>query len=252
MSNRTDKILRILYKSDLDIHLLARKLKVSEVTVRRDLIDLENRHLIQRGHGMASITSQGKFFIEFECRRLANLPEKQRIAQAALEIIKPGHSIIIDTGTTALQFAGLLAERDPENVRVITSSLLALEVFKYTKNMEILVIGGIFRPERLIVSGGMAEKNLQEYHVDYAVISVDGISAKGGLMTVNMEAARFGRQMIASADKTIVLADHSKIGKNAFVKFAGPEEISMIITGKEADKNQIKELMETQLKIKQV
>ena len=253
MKSRELKILEILEnKGRVDVSLLAEATKVSEATLRRDLVELTSQGIVDRDHGGARLTEQGRFQVAYQKRLTTNFDEKKRIGKAVSEMIMPGDSVLIDTGTTAMQFAEALAERDPANVTVVTNSLKALQALQATKNLEIFVLGGSFRSDRLATRGPLAEKALSQYAVTYTVIGVDGISIQDGLTTINAEAARLGSQMIECAEKTIVLTDHSKLGKRSFVEFGKINQVAHLVTSQGAPAEILKSIRDVGVTITEV
>jgi DeoR family transcriptional regulator, fructose operon transcriptional repressor len=253
MKERQLKILnRLFEKDELEVLELSKLTGVSEVTIRRDLIDLDYQRLIKKSRGKTKISKIGKKQVLNNKRFREYYDEKQALGIEAAQTIKSGESIIIDTGSTALQFAKALAGRDLENIKIITCSIMAAQAFQFVENIEVFVIGGVFRADRMIMSGTLAEKGIRQYVADYAIISVDGISLKNGLTTRDTEAASLGEAMMDSAQKTIVLADHSKVGKNAFAKFAELKDVAELYVDSKADKKEINIIKNTGVKVNTV
>ncbi len=236
----------------LGIAELACRLGVAEITARRDLDAMAAEGLVVRDRGGATLTPIGRAGAEYAGRLETNGEEKVRIGRAAAALIRPGNSVIIDTGTTALRFAEALADRNPSGVRVVTSSLMAIQALRAADQLEVFVPGGIFRPDRMILSGPPAEEALSRYAADFAVLSVDGITAEHGLMTVNAEAARLGVLMVAAAERAMVLADHSKVGRRAFVEFAGIGEVDTLLTGVETPEDALSAIATCGIEIRKV
>jgi DeoR/GlpR family transcriptional regulator of sugar metabolism len=222
------------------VEVLAERLNVSEVTIRKDLTKLEEQGLLERVHGSAVISQRSRFNIAFLERLRLQAPAKSSIAQAALSYIQEGDSIILDAGTTTLSLAQALTEKRYHSLFVITSSVpAALELSK--GNYDIVLIGGQVRNHSLALIGPMTIKNLGNYHVDRAFIGTSGISLTHGFSTPNALDAHVKEAMIGAAEETYILADSSKFGHDCLVSFAGLSGIHLIITDSEIPAEYAKE-----------
>ncbi|HRE79500.1 MAG TPA: DeoR/GlpR family DNA-binding transcription regulator, partial [Opitutaceae bacterium] len=119
---------------------LAAEFAVSEMTIRRDLTQLEGQSQIQRTHGGAVLTERMLLEFDYRERRQANREAKQAIAREARKLVKPGQRLILDNGTTTLELACLL--RDGENLTVITPSLAVASELLDAPDVEVILLGG--------------------------------------------------------------------------------------------------------------
>jgi DeoR/GlpR family transcriptional regulator of sugar metabolism len=234
----------------ISVEDLANRLKVSQVTLRKDLDALERRGLLERIHGSALFSQQSRFNIAFLEKLRMHAPAKERIAQAAASQIQEGDSLILDAGTTTFALAQALVGRFT-NLFVITNSVpAALELSK--GGYEILLLGGQVRNHSLALIGPMAVQNLETYHVDRAFIGTSGITLSHGYSTPNSLDAHMKRAMIRAADKTYVLTDSSKFGHNCLVSFAKCSEIQLTLTDSGLSLNVFKDFRQHGIELRMV
>jgi len=219
---------------------------VSSATIRTDLRDLQHANLLTRTHGGAIQKTKMGFELNSKQRKVHHLAEKQRIARAALALIDDGDRIILDTGTTTLELAKLLHER--QNITVITNDLEIAAVLEEIEDTEVIVMGGILRKRfncTICIQGRDICSGLT---VDKAFMGVNGLSTDKGATTPDIGQAETKRMMIRIANRMIVLSDRSKVGKVAFAQFAAKDQIDVIITD-EIDKEVRSEFEENGVKV---
>jgi DeoR/GlpR family transcriptional regulator of sugar metabolism len=189
---------------------LVERLGVSDMTVRRDIRVLAERGLVAQVHGGAA-TPMGNTADEPDFKVKAELQthEKHAIARAAAELVRPGSSVAISGGSTTHAVAQAL--RDVPRLTVITNSLPVADVMHATARPDLTVVltGGVrTRTDALV--GPVAIAALDGLHVDWLFLGVHGIDERAGLTSPNMSEAETDRAMIASAQRVVVVADHSK------------------------------------------
>lgn len=216
---------------------IARTLRVSPATVRRDLEQLEAAGLIRRVHGGA--VSQESRVDEplFDDKTAIRAREKQAIARAALSLIRPGDTIFLDGGSTVLELARLL--RDRTNVTVVTNSLrAALELSG--QGPRVILAGGELRRLSQTLVGPLSRLLLAELRVDRAFMGTIGLSLEEGLTTTEPQEAFTKQTAIERANEVVLLADSDKIGRIAFARVCRVEEVDVLITDSHADKDFVK------------
>ena len=212
----------------MKVENLADRFAVSQVTIRKDLAELEEQGLLQRTYGGAVFSHRSRFNISFMERVQLQSGQKAGIAQAAIERIHEGDTIILDGGTTILSLASSLVGRF-RSLYVITNSVPAsLELAR--AGYELLLVGGQVRNHSLTLIGPVAVGTLETYHADRAFVGTSGTTLSHGHSTPNPLDAEVKRAMIRSADETYVLTDSSKFGHACLATFARLEEIALIIT----------------------
>ncbi len=223
---------RIREDSSVTVSALSREFGVSEVTIRKDLRMLQDRKLLIRVHGGAikeSSASQAESEERnFSFKQLVNAREKQAIGRAAAAHIKEGDTILVDSGTTALEVVRNLHKFN--DLTIITNSVSAtLEALKY-KRFKVLLLGGLIREPSLSVVGSLAESNLKLFYCDKLFLGVDSFSVEAGLSTPNVEEASTNQVMITRAREVIAVFDSSKVNKRALAFIASTDKINTIIT----------------------
>lgn len=209
---------------------LCKDLKVSAVTIRKDLKLLEKNNKLYRTHGGASNTNP--FTIDRPVNEKEGLQaeEKKSIAKKAAQYIESNDSIIIASGTTMLALAREIVST--QKVTVITSALqVAGELIKHP-GVDILQLGGLIRKSSSSVVGSYAEDILKDFYCTKLFLGVDGIDFEFGITTSNSMEAQLNKKMMSVAQKVIVLSDHTKFGKRGFSRICGLDEIDEIITDK--------------------
>jgi DeoR family fructose operon transcriptional repressor len=206
---------------------LSRKLKVSLPTIRNDLQELHDRGLIVRTHGGAiSRTTMGAE-LDTDHRQETNLPAKQAIAAAALEMIENGDRLILDTGTTTLELARRLSAR--RDITVVTNDLNIARTLEAMERMQIVFMGGLVRNGFHCTIGPFAIEFLKSLSVDKAFLGASSVS-RSGAMTPDPWQAETKKSMMAAAAHVVLLADSSKFNQASFARFASLDEFDCLVT----------------------
>ncbi|ANH80295.1 transcriptional regulator [Niabella ginsenosidivorans] len=219
---------KINKKGKLSIDDLASEMKVSGVTIRKDLKMLEEKNLLFRTKGGASITNPYAGDKSINEKEFINIDEKKRIAKAALGLIKNADSIMIGSGTTAFTLSTVL---HPQNkITVITPALKVGLELSNRNNVEVLQLGGIIRPNSSSVAGGYALHTLDDISCELLFLGVDGIDLDHGATISNLTEATLNRKMIDTAQTLILLADSSKFNRRGVAKICSIEQVNYIVT----------------------
>lgn len=207
---------------------LAQRLNVSEMTVRRDLVDLEKEGLIRRVHGGA-VSGRGRSFEpSLVLRETQHRDEKAIIGKLAAELVADGDSIALDIGSTAFQVALNLIGR--HNLTVITPSLKIANVLVNQPDIRLILPGGIVRHGELSLTGDLARRALEGLFVDRLFLGVGAIDSRDGLTEYNWDDALVKQAMVQSAKEVILIADASKFEKVAFARVAPLSAVHMLVT----------------------
>lgn len=232
---------------EVEISSLAEMFGVSEMTIRRDLDSLAHAGDVKRTHGGAAIAKKMEFEFDFGERRKRNQKYKKLIAAKALEFIKPGHKIILDTGTTTLELAYLI--KDKENITVVTPSLAVAAVLQFSPKIETILLGGIIRQGSPDLTGVLAESVLDMVSVDVVFQGADGIGLDGELYNSDMRIAKVDKKMRQRAKATYILSDSTKIGKTEFAVNGNLSQVLALITDERISDEQCKTLKKSGAKI---
>jgi DeoR/GlpR family transcriptional regulator of sugar metabolism len=202
-------------------------LGVTDETIRRDLARLEGKGLVRRAHGGAVAIRPGDE-TDTSFRLREHEREKIAIGRRAVELIADGSSIILDSGTTTLCLARTLRPRQ-DLVVVTTAVTNALELVG-NPGTTVIMTGGVIRPTTFGASGQLAAASLSSLHVDQTFLAIHSVSSAGGLTYPLFEEVDAKRAMIDAASEVILLADHSKFGRQALVRVAPITAVHRIIT----------------------
>lgn len=225
---RQRRILQIVdERGVIRVNELSERFDVSVMTIRRDLMVLEEQGLLSRSHGGA--ISRRRFQLEpyFDQKGRRNRDEKTAIARAAASMVEAGETILVNSGSTTLEFLRLLPDVE---LRVVTSNAGALSALQ-SPSIECIVVGGVYRSRSNSFVGGLAIRTLQQVYGGKSFIGVDGLSLDAGLTTPHHQEAEVAREMISrTSGEVIVLADSSKIGGIAPFLTAPLEAVDIVVT----------------------
>ncbi len=151
---------------------------------------------------------------------------KARIAERLAGVVKPGDTLFVDTGSTTLAAAAVLARIG--GLTVITNSCrIASEI---GEQADVYLLGGLFRQDNLQTVGPQAIEQVGRFRADYALLTVGGLDAEAGITDFNPQEAEVARAMLAHARQLIVVADASKLGRQAPFRVCDLERIDLLIT----------------------
>lgn len=226
----------------VSVAALSREMDVTMVTVRKDLRILEEKGLLFRTHGSATPVSPYVNDKPVTEKRLVQVNQKNAIASKATELLVQDDVIIIGSGTTVLAFAQSIPRT--LSLTVLTAAMNVSMALMDVPKAEVVQLGGVVRKSSSSVVGHFAENMIKDFACSKLFISVDGIDPEFGLTTSNLLEAHLNSIMIASAQKTIVLADSSKFGKKSFGKIAKIEDIDTLIVDKNLSTHYVEMLEE--------
>lgn len=188
--------------------VVAADLGLSEDTIRRDLRDLAEEGLLQRVYGGALPAAPAAQ--PYLARTTLATASKERVARAAVALIEPGATVVLDGGTTALALARAL----PASLRatILTPSPSVAVALAETTAVEIVMLGGVVHRHSLVVGGALAAEQIARVRADVFLLGVTGVSAAAGLTTGEVEDAATKRALAARSAQTWVLASAEKIG----------------------------------------
>ncbi len=226
---RRNRILNLLRAEGVvRVNDLSETLDVSEITIRRDLEQLEVEGLLERTHGGAIFNQRIRLEPLYSEKHRTHQAEKRLIGTAGAGLVAAGDTLLVNSGSTTLQlFRHLALKRD---LKVITSNMSAfLEV--QGAALELLLVGGSYRAQSNSLVGPLALLSLQQVFAGKCFIGVDGVSLKYGMTTPNLQEAEVARTMIERTHgQVIILADHSKIGVVADFVTAPLEKVDILVT----------------------
>lgn len=240
----TDELRR---RGRVAVSRLADTYNVTPETVRRDLVELEQRGELRRVHGggVASDRIRVEPAVAERAEHLA--AEKARIGDAALAFLPDdGGTILLDAGTTT----GALVERLPTDRRltVVTNAIPHALLLAAFPMVTVIVVGGRLRARTLATVDDFAVDTVRNLRVDVAFIATNGISDRG-CSTPDPAEAAVKRALVAAGERVVLLSDHSKLGDEHFVRFAELVDLDVVITDAGADPEDLLALRAADLEV---
>jgi DeoR/GlpR family transcriptional regulator of sugar metabolism len=209
---------------------LTKMLSVSDMTVRRDLDALAESGLIEKVHGGATARSQASTEEPgFEAKSRRQSREKVAIAEAAAELVHPGQAIALGAGTTTWRLAHHLL--DVPELTVVANSIQVAGVLHRQPRPDrtVVLTGGVRTPSDALV-GPVALSALRSLHVDVLFTGVHGMAEDAGFTTPNLLEAETNRALVSSAERVVVIADHTKWGVRGLSRFARLDEADVLVS----------------------
>lgn len=205
-------------------------LSLSEVSVRKILKDMEDSGLLKRTWGGAVSRSGSQKELEHDQKATRHISEKNAMAAVALSLINDGDAIFLDSGSTNLALAELLAKQSWQNLAVGTNALNIASRLANIKGITVIMTGGELRGNALSCVGPIAENTLKTTFFDKGFVSTYRITPRHGISTPNVYEAHFKQCLMRACKENIVMADHSKFGDDSMMQIAELDELDCIIT----------------------
>jgi DeoR family transcriptional regulator of aga operon len=232
---------RLAREGTVSVAELTAELKASPASIRRDLSALEEQQLLKRTHGGA-VSAEVVYELPMRYRAGRRHHEKLQIAQAAAKLVTDSvHSVGLGGGTTTTELARVLGAA-ARPLKVVTNALNIAGDLSLRPSINLVVSGGSVRPESYELVGPIADRALADINLDLVFIGVDGIAADRGISTHDDVEAQTDHRLLRTADRVIVLADGSKVGRRAFSRIAGTDEVDVLITDGSADQAELDRL----------
>ena len=212
---------------------LARRFRVSEVTIRSDLAALADVGALVRIHGGALPPGDGEE-LPITVKQTLHHAEKVRIAAAAAALVQDGETIILDSGTTTAEIARQVRGLKLRSLNVITNALNIAVLLANAHHVNLIIPGGVLRRKSWSLSGPQAEQALRELQADRLFLGVDSLDPEIGLMTPYVLEARMNAMMIGIARQIVAVTDSSKLFRRNLSVIAPVEQVHLLITDRGA------------------
>jgi DeoR family transcriptional regulator of aga operon len=235
---RRERMLAVIKEREyVSVGELSERFGISEVTVRSDLEALAAHGRIHRIRGGAIPRLIPHQEQPFEHSVASHAEEKAAIGRAAASLIRDGETVLIDVGTTVTAAARALVDRtDLQDVVAFTNGLkTALELEPAIPRITVVMLGGTLRPLQHSLVDPLATLVLEHISAKTALLGCNGVDPVGGVTNINLPEAEMKKRMLESAQRKIVLADGSKLGRVEVAKLCPVEGIDMVVTGRSAD-----------------
>jgi DeoR family transcriptional regulator of aga operon len=229
IGERRQHILSLIHRDGrVLVSELSESLSISPITIRKDLDYLDNQGKVQRTHGGA-LSPQGSTMMDPSLNEKAHhqVKEKQRIAAAAIKLVKNGQCILLDSGTTVTAIARAL--REFSNLTIITNAVNIAAELSDT-GFEIILTGGTLRKNSFSLVGPMAEDMLTQIRADILFLAVDGFDTKIGITTPNILESRVNRAMVNASRKVVAVCDSTKFSRSSMALIVPPTAVQTVIT----------------------
>lgn len=217
--DRETQILDLLTaENKLEVSVLAERVGVSQVTMRKDLDELERRGIIVREHGYAVLRGVD----DIPSRIAYHYDEKRKIAELAAELVENGDTIMIESGSCCALLADVLAERR-KDLTILTNSAFIADYIRGKCAFQIILLGGIYQPEAQVMVGPIVRSCVEQFYVSHFFIGVDGYSDRTGFTNQDHMRAAAVRDMAHQAEKVVVLTESEKFNRRGVVPLNLPQ-----------------------------
>lgn len=255
VEQRYQKILELMQDDgSVRVSRLKKEMNVSAETIRRDLEHMESMGLIRRTRGGAFLNrekkkpEEGAQYTPFGIRSSENMDRKQKIAEYAANFIKEGQSIALDSGTTAFALAKVIKKRF-RALTVVTNSWAILNELADAEGLTLIATGGVYKPDEKAFISDMAGMIFSKLSINTFFLTTCGISADKGITYQRMDEILVQEKMMEASERTIVIADSSKLGVNSLVKMCDIHKIDRIVTDSRVSEEQIQKFAEVSIEI---
>ena len=220
---------------------------ISGVSARNDLEILENEDVLRRVHGGAVSISKQESGSDFDKRYKTNSAYKKELAKEVAKLIEDNDTVMMNAGTTLTYI--LRAIHDKKNVSIVTNSLPNTVEALDSPDFNVILLGGQIDPKYRYTFGSDALSQLEKYHANKCIISVDGVNAQNGLTLYYSSEVDVIKKMIDCSDTCIVAVTKSKIGKNTFASVAPITDVDILVTNKSEKTDEIAAIKENGVKV---
>jgi len=211
------------------IGFLARKLNVSDETIRRNIKSLQTSGLVKKVHGGVSLSGLVSVVAPtFQRRMDKNTEAKKALASKVSEMISDGDSLFLDAGSTMTYVAQAL--QNHKKLYVVTHSTAIAQMLTGRNHNRVFLAGGELRAHDGAAFGQDTLAFIKRFNVQYALLSVAAINAQSGFMLYDIQEADISCAAIKRAQMSIVVADSTKFGIRAPVTIQSPQAIDMVLT----------------------
>lgn len=248
IQERQRKLYEFIKKNNsIKVSSASKKLAVSELTIRRDLLALEEKGLVTRFHGGASYNASfSEYDVVLEQKQVENEHIKNAIGRQAVNLIQDGSTIFMNSGSTTLS---VLRHLNSKSVRVITNNALAPAAV-WSDHVELIMTGGECRSRSKSLLGSFALNVIISIYGNICVLGVNGISSTCGTTTSVYQETALNEAMVKRCSgPVIIVADGSKVGKSYNFISIPVKDIDVLITDPSADPEELAKLSAKGVKI---
>lgn len=222
----------------------------SGMTIRRDLRQLEDEHIITRIHGGA-VYNEGTISLPSVRARVRDMDaQKSDIANYCAGLVQEGNAVYLDAGSTNIQIAEALASR--QNIAVMTHSLPIMNILSHAKGIQLFSLSGIYNDEKFGFFGEMTRQQILRFRIDLCFFGTHGVSIEDGIMLPDLEDVAVKNALLERSYTKILVTDHAKIDRPSFAQLCPITAMDKIVTDKEADVEFVRKAQRLGLEVVQV
>jgi DeoR/GlpR family transcriptional regulator of sugar metabolism len=232
----------LVERRTVDLDDLAERFAVSKMTVHRDLDELEQAGVLRKVRGGATIDAGTQFESDFRIRERQDHGAKQAISKAAVDLVEPGMTVMVNDGSMAAVLGEVLMNKRP--LTVITNNAAVIERLKDESGITLIALGGVYSAKFNAFFGVVTEEALARLRADIAFISTPGVAA-GQAYHMDDNVVRTKRAMMASSSRRYLLVNHERIGNTALHVLADLGEFDAMITNHQPDVQALEDIEKT-------
>ncbi|MDR1375031.1 MAG: DeoR/GlpR family DNA-binding transcription regulator [Treponema sp.] len=215
------------------LQIMADFFNVSVMTIRRDLLQLENQGFVTISRGVAYLNAGTTLELSSALKDSQMLKEKKRIAKRAVQFISEGSTVFFDNGTTVRELAYEIVQM--KNLTVITNSLLVINILCNFPHIACLVVPGALDHKSMGFFDATTCTYMARMNIDIAFFGAEGVDTEAGFMVPSADDAEYKRVISVNSADVVVLADSSKIGKKSLVRYADFDTVNVFVTDNKCD-----------------
>jgi DeoR/GlpR family transcriptional regulator of sugar metabolism len=248
IDSRRRKILDVLRRDgQVRVTQLSETLGASVVTIRSDLDALEADGYLERTSGGAVQTMKNYYNLEFQRRKYEHMEMKKAIASRAAAMVRDGDTLFINSGTTTFFTAVELKQR--KNLNIVTNSISVAVELGGLPTFRVILLGGDISAQYSFTYGEDVKEQIARYRANWAILSVDGVNPGTGITTYHAEESVIDRIMTERAEKTLIVADSAKLGRESFSRISAFNSGTVLITDRGADASLMERIAEEGVEI---
>jgi DeoR/GlpR family transcriptional regulator of sugar metabolism len=220
---------------------LSTRFGVTDVSIRRDLMILEDAGRLRRVHGGAVTAARRGRESGFAAKARENRELKARIGAVAAGLVRAGDVIVFDSGSTVAQVATHIAAplRRGSAITAVTNSLPVIDEIAGWDSPHLVCLGGLYLPDHEALVGPQTIADLRDLSADVVFIGCDGLTIETGLTTPHVLVAEVGATMAARARRVVAVADSSKLGRRGFTPIVPLSAVDVLVTDDGAASNEL-------------
>ncbi|WP_324787878.1 DeoR/GlpR family DNA-binding transcription regulator [Streptomyces sp. H51] len=243
----------LVERGRLDVEEAAADLRVSAATIRRDFDQLAEQQMLVRTRGGAVVHGVS-YELPLRYKTARHASEKQRIAKAVAALVSPGDAVGLTGGTTTTEVARALAVRGdlssgPPALTVVTNALNIANELAVRPQFKIVVTGGVARPQSYELVGPLADEVLGRLTLDVAVLGVVAFDVTHGAAAHDEAEAAVNRLLCERAERVVVAADSSKLGRRAFARICAADAVDTLVTDTAASPDAVRRFEEAGVRV---